>query len=431
MNTCTYPFIQTEGDSMSNYWKKGYQMEEITAEFEKARMVNQDGTVSFQMPNFGVINTLEAVAVSAFAWNSEIPGREKRNIVWRGLIEAGTQGAITPDSLGRAIKQSQSVFLALPRKKYVFLTSLSIRHSASLGRKRLGDSTILFESRRPAKFSDPRQSLSVQLFEYPAIPADYLLVRIHVSGRNPNDAVTRAFRDFDLLRGIWNLAVNRGQPWRMSSSYPRKPVNRIVLGPVHTLHLPNGDLAVPQWWYEPNFQKPIKAFDFAKYQERLFRFEGYVRRDLKRVPYREDLETAIINYGRALDLSDWNAAFLQLWSVLEALTFTEKERYDVTIRRASFIWRENRFHRQILLHLRDLRNSFVHENSGDDEIETLMYDLKRYVEALIQFHLAVGKKFSDKTEMKDFLQLSQDVDTLDHKLRLFNKAKRFRSGFFL
>ena len=43
----------------------------------------------------------------------------------------------------------------------------------------------------------------------------------------------------DLMRGAWNLSMNRGL-WRQWASNENKPVNRVLPGPVHTLHHPDG-----------------------------------------------------------------------------------------------------------------------------------------------------------------------------------------------
>jgi len=45
------------------------------------------------------------------------------------------------------------------------------------------------------------------------------------------------------------------------------------------------------------------------------------------------------------------------------------------------------FHRQILEHLRDFRNKAVHAGETNAEMEVLLYQLRRYVEQLIFFHL--------------------------------------------
>ena len=55
----------------------------------------------------------------------------------------------------------------------------------------------------------------------------------------------------DLLRGMWNLRLNSAA---RSSSGKRKPVNVLQLGPLHSLHEPNGELATDRYWYDANYE---------------------------------------------------------------------------------------------------------------------------------------------------------------------------------
>ena len=91
----------------------------------------------------------------------------------------------------------------------------------------------------------------------------------------------------------------------------------------------------------------------------MYDFEQKLRKLLSKIKYEKEITNAIIEYGRALDNRNWRTAFLRLWIVLEELTHTCSDGYKVTIRRASFVFKEREYHRQILNHLRDLRNSFV------------------------------------------------------------------------
>ena len=51
---------------------------------------------------------------------------------------------------------------------------------------------------------------------------------------------------------------------------------------------------------------------------------------------------------------------LRLWATLEKLTDTE-ESYKATIKRASFLFEDRDYCQQVLRHLKDYRNRFVHE----------------------------------------------------------------------
>ena len=173
--------------------------------------------------------------------------------------------------------------------------------------------------------------------------------------------------------------------------------------------------------------KGVKTHDIAKNLSELYKFEKKVRRSLNQLKYREKVEWAFREYARALDNHRWSTAFLALWSVLEVLTHSGGDNYKVTIRRASFIFKDADLHREVLNHLRESRNDFVHSNEYSDDIEIYIYQLKRYVEALLRFHLGLGKSFASIQEVAEFLDLPTENKALSKRLWLYRFAKRFRA----
>jgi hypothetical protein len=65
------------------------------------------------------------------------------------------------------------------------------------------------------------------------------VVRAEVQARAPEDAAEKCLAAIDLLRGIWNHLQT--PPWRMTINGPRKPINAVFLGPIHTFHKPSGE----------------------------------------------------------------------------------------------------------------------------------------------------------------------------------------------
>ena len=151
---------------------------------------------------------------------------------------------------------------------------------------------------------------------------------------------------------------------------------------------------------------------------KIYTFENKVRKLLAKSKYSEEIIPAILRYTRALDLINWEDAFLRLWSVLEHLTATSpKDTYKKTIHRAAFIFGGNEWFRQVLNHLRDYRNRAVHAGSENHEIETYMYQLKRFVEALLEFHLFNKFNFKNLKDVSTFLDQPFDRIVL-HKKRV-------------
>jgi len=137
---------------------------------------------------------------------------------------------------------------------------------------------------------------------------------------------------------------------------------------------------------------------------------------------------SITDYGIALDSINWKTTFLNLWSILEQLTFTNpNEGYQTTIDRVSFLCKKQDYNRIVLEQLRKLRNSFTHGNqSAENEIlENIIYQLKQYVEILLEFHLKMGSKFKNSEEVRNFLSLPYNLHDIKEKIILLQLAKNF------
>lgn len=138
-----------------------------------------------------------------------------------------------------------------------------------------------------------------------------------------------------------------------------------------------------------------------------------------------------------LDSRDHNAAFVQLWGLLEKLTATQPEDpHAQAAERTLFIVREERaYHEQVLKHLRNYRNMTVHQRTTEkDEIEILLYQLKRYVEKLLLFHVFNIFEFAsipDATKLLEFkpdsTKLQSRIQQLRKQIEVSNKALQFLS----
>ena len=106
-----------------------------------------------------------------------------------------------------------------------------------------------------------------------------MFAKISVQGKSDSDAANKAIDAIDLLRGIWNLYHNK----RSTSSGLKEPVNKVVIGPLHTLHFPNGKLATDYWWYETDYRGPLNVFDLSREIEGLYLYQSKVRKLLKKV----------------------------------------------------------------------------------------------------------------------------------------------------
>jgi len=356
---------------------------------------------------------------------ARLPEMERRRIVRQAVFSVAQTGTLTTKTLLAEISKKENNFLRLPYKRLVLATSISIRYFDSLTPKQVNGARITFSASLPKRFGRVDILKRARRNDITDTPRNYAQVRVSVRARSESEAANLALDAFDLLRGIWNLALNHTVMGRKSSGRPR-PVNEILPGPLHTLHEPNGNTASDTYWYEPNF--PHKAFEILDVEDkwkRIREMESQMRERLASKKHRWELEDALRGYAKALDQRDFNNSFLSLWSLLERLTNTLLDNYKVTVRRAIFLFKDRDFHLQILNHLKSYRNRAVHAGEETEEIEALVYQLKLYVEQLLFFHIYNTLGFLSMRETADFLDLPPNASVLKGRIKLFQKAVLF------
>ena len=304
-------------------------------------------------------------------------------------------------ALLKEISKLEQAYLREPLKKYLLVSDISFHIPANRLTVVLGGNHITFSRELRGKV---QRDVFLELgrdFLDRELPKSYSCVQIVTSGRSPEEAGILALDTIDLLRGIWNFFLNRTRHLILHSGN-RDPINKIMLGPLHSLHSPNGKRLPDPFWYDATYVSPVQPIDLTKNWDKARRFEKLVRRRLSISHSRLYQEEAFRRYTRALDEKSHETSFLKLWSLLEYLTNTLNQSYDVTIRRAASLWADRAFHMEALQHLRDHRNSAVHLDRWSAEITTLLYQLKRYVEALLTFHVSHSYRFANLDEITRF-----------------------------
>lgn len=408
-------------------WAPGFDPTLIVEKLNKGRNIANNGKVEYKFPNFPDNFDIDSVLLSIVQLHPTILDADRRSIVVPAKF-SGTKPQLTAGDLLKAISANERKFLRQPAESYVFLTSVSIPpHKTSV---RYDGSTISIGNSMPSAFrkaQEPHMDL-LRRWLHAELPRSYTSVRISTSGRSPHEAMQTALDRLDELRCIWNFGLSGTGSWRQSSGR-RHPVNKIVVGPLHSLHKPNGQAAVDYGWYEPEYTGEIPTVHLnAEKLSRLRRWERTFRGHLRGSNYRDWLRVAMRRYVRALDPTDWHTSFLKLWSVLELLTDTGKRGYDETIRRASFATQEHAYHRMVLEHLRLQRNQATHVGSESRDRETHLYQLKRYVDTLIELHLIKGSIFSNPQEAARFLDLPPGLNEIKRRRELLQLAYTYRSG---
>lgn len=411
---------------MSARWKKGLNPDDLIARIEAGRRVT-DGEITFE--GWDLLNN-ETLLLKMVDFREGVPQQEASNIVQRALFKAGKKGELSRKTIISEINKEVNIYFQQPLKRFVLVTSLSINGNRLLPRMRFGTDQIIF-GKLPPKFESESNRLKANISPVLQViqPKDYMPVRVYLSSRSVFDAANIALDRIDMIRGIWNWSINYDKGLRITFTGSPKPINKIILGPIHTIHRPSGQLCLnTNWLFEPSYIAPIPLYDISQKFEFIIKNTKSVRKKLSQSQYSDDIISGLQRYSRALDEYNMNNAFLQLWSVLEMLTDTLNQSYDVTIRRASFIFKDNNYYSQILELLRTYRNAFVHHNDSDQDVEVLLYQLRRVVERIIRFHINNKSQFSSVQQAGAFLSSPPDELSLKQREKRIKAALKFR-GF--
>ena len=398
-----------------------YDIAVLAKRLEQSRTEAEDGNVSFSSFDF---HDIHAVLGSSLVLDNGIPRYEQQGIIQSAMFAAGKAGTITKASLLREVSTAECAYMRQPVRPFVVATSLSFKWFSKLRRTSVDGNAVTFSSTLPARFRFESIRDRIQKYCPNAEYRHFVATRVHVESRTPFAAVYKALDSLDLLRGHLNLAINRATSSRMTFG-ERPPVNQVRLGPIHTVHETSGRLATEAFWHEPVHQCSSHLAKLDRKWESLRDIIKGIRTRLRRIPYADELRPAFLRYARALDPLDYEVAFTKLWGVLEYLTHTVGGRYSETISRSVFLFQNREFNRIVLEHLRDARNRVVHHDEKSEQEEVLLFQLKRYVEAVFFFHLNVGQMFMSLADAAAFLELPADKAILRAHIARYRRAIRF------
>lgn len=407
-------------------WLKNYNPQPSIDRLNKSRTINKDGNVQFG--GFDIfVNS--AHIDSMLELTIDLPTYEKRGLVERAIFKAGKNN-ITKNSLLKEINLIENEYIIAKDKKYYLVTSVSInRRRRKLTNKRIGGIHLSFPAKLPKPFVKARKhcdffQYSLEKIDY---PKDYLPAKVCIKAKSTHQAAMDALIGLNLYRSYLNFSNNLHYSYSFSIGARRKPINQILLGPIHTLHNINGQLATEEFWVDDDYRGICHTFDtpvVGEYEKKIKLAHEFIRKS-KKLPYKESFEEALLRYNDALDGYDWTNGFIKLWSVLELLTNTLNEPYKKTIRRVAFLYKEHEIVRQSLEILKEYRNSVIHKGIATGDIQVFIYELKGFVEYLLWFLLNNKFNFSSFEEFAEFCEQPRDADILNRKFNILRNAKKF------
>lgn len=350
-------------------------------------------------------------------FHHEIPDVVKTELVQKAIWKSADDKKFHEGYVGNMLKRAEKEYLAQSSQKYFLVTGISITGIRNKRLIKTQNSLITISNYLPKKYKSSynfKQALSL----YPQINQKaYSWVTVEVTARCIHSATELALEQLDYWRGIINIYFNYNQS-RTSYSKPAA-INKIFKYPYHSLHLENGDKATELYWFDPNYCNAIKSFDITDKYDKSKKFYQALSRGIDNSGESLFFIKVLNRYCSALDTTNMNSSFLTLWSLLETLTFTTNENYDVTISRTLVLFKDKFKFKLELETLRNKRNMAIHSGCQLAEAEKYAYILMNIIHEYIFFLINAIEKSKSREQL---------ISVLDLPLNK-NKISKIRQGY--
>ncbi len=275
--------------------------------------------------------------------------------------------------------------------------------------------------------AEVRQYLTHSGTEEPGVGPPWAPVIAEVDARHHDEAARTASDSYLLLRTALNMVGSFGAT--TSQAGLARPLGKFVAPPVFGVFVETGSM-VGGPWAENVIQRgytPWRVTD-DDWDTAL----SYLR--YMRAPTRDnDIQSILLDgwrkYGEALQTSDWQAAFLMLWQVLEGLTFRPGDRFSMreVEQRAVLLLSDKAEVRELFNALAATRNQLVHMGRFSDDGLDYVNLLKLFVEDCLSETIRLRKRFKTAPRLFDFYRLLPQRGTnLERSMRAARDAKSFR-----
>tara|TARA_R110000751_G_scaffold78736_2_gene158881 strand:- start:4043 stop:5308 length:1266 start_codon:yes stop_codon:yes gene_type:complete len=412
-------------------WKKGSRAELVLDKIASISKVLETGAVSYDGESY---LTLMPVLHNLIVYKTEYSFQTKVMFREKAVSICLKSGSITKLGFIKELRRQASIFDQKKLERFYLTTSLSIRHGELPKVLKLPNSeAYLYSGPLPKKYECRKAHDAHWEAMFPnqsPLPQSYTGVVIAVNAKTGSDAFDIAMKDLNLFRGLLNLNFNSDESMTFGHANV-KPLNKVMLGGMHCIHKKNGDLIENNsFWYEAHFaeRSPLSCTgELSHHPEKIRKYIKLRLELISRYPDsdKEKLFSAVARYALALDEFDYSASVHKLWAAMESLLISSGQKSDVMIKRCSYTCIEPDFHAQVLMYLKDYRNSHIHQGVNDGEAERHCYSLQRYFRHMIAFYFGFSSFFNDLNEANNFLDNSNDITILNRQIELLQRAKKY------
>lgn len=402
-------------------WKaqrKRFKPQIVLDRIAAARNVAPTGSVSFS--GFALYECLPTLH-SMLRFPDAAAHVDTHSMLWQAVSQI--DGALTPAALLTTINQLLTEQLATRERAYMLVTALSLDSAQMPLQQTVLGCKLRFGRCSSQQLGDAHRSLADEHIDTVGPqPPQYLRVSVRVSAKAATLAYNKAMEAVDVFRALLCLMGNSVLQIDLGNRSVA-PINVVRHGNAQTVHSLDPQPSEPLLWFDRGYVA-TKNHRFSKHR--------IVRKNLNRAlrqistsNFRISLVESLVRFSRALDHGDPSVAFLRLWSALECLASPGVAEYDKLVQRISFLFVDSEYHRQVLEHLRDYRNTNVHDAAHSDQARIHCFQLQFYYSSMVWFCLRNARKYHSLAEMHEFLELPADKLELKRRSELLKRAIRF------
>ncbi|WLH43945.1 hypothetical protein [Pseudomonas beijingensis] len=403
-------------------WKenKNLKPQLLMDRLAKITSILPDGRVSFSAFEK---HQVDAVLLTMLEFHKEFSPSTMKALYNSGVAYCARKNEFTKSSLLIGINEAAVKHCARPEKTFILVTSISTPDGFAKKIISLRNSNIRsWVGGMPKKYL-AREKLEWQHGDAP-MPAEYCPVTVTVKSKDSMDAAHAAIYDLDYVRGVHALFVNPPSELKFGADSHR-PINKIMLGGMHTLHNSNGRLVNEDiYWYEQNYRirPPVRLSD----KFRLAKSFNFIEEQINIHTDGSAIKDAIVRYVRAYDESDRNVTIQKTWAALESIVCPHENNAGAIVRRCSFMFADRPYYEQVLEHLREYRNRNVHLGYEIEELDYHCYQLQQFFRQAVLFYLNNSSFFSGLQEANKFLDLPSTLPELQRLKRHIEKAMKYQ-----
>ncbi|MFO1039804.1 MAG: hypothetical protein U1E45_23425 [Geminicoccaceae bacterium] len=381
----------------------------------QCRVTNEEGKEVFEAFAFtNILSTLSSFA--SFPDNlSDLSGRE---ILSRAIVAVPNNTDLNVENVSKHFYLELAARNRMPPECYLLRIALSIAIKDYLPKRfRVGDAIVFTKGHSLiSKLSPEDLPPQAHLLYQQQKEIDNVVVK--VEGDDQNDSFINAIDTIDVVRAILNLCINRKKAMRIPLG-SHTPVNDCRLGPLFILY--NREGKTIQYWTDRRLQgSPIQRIDPP------IDPQGNVIIGMLRRLYHHGcfqyLRRGLLLYVRALDSPDWDNAFLECWRALEHLTLCSNVNGGDVIERCMLTLPVDPIQKLELEHLRRVRNRLVHQAVDPPGSQTVLFQIKRYVELMLVFIMKNPDRFKSEKCIATYMTMKHEKTALQSQIEGFSQG---------